>query len=437
VIDYDPMSAQVKQSSHEVFSRMRAECPLHRHQMPQELQERQAASYMVASPTEEFWSVFRYDDVVRVLQSEEFSSMEGPGPERMDLMGTDGMLMWADSPTHRRQRQIANKAFLPKRVAERVASIQAGVDRLIDELGPRGRADIVDDLGIPLTLQMLTAMFGAGGDRIDDLARWGHAAMTTIGGTPEEAEVGAAAAMEMFGFLFAEIEARRVAIGQGEEPIPGALTDLILAEHEGVRFADEEILMASNQFLVAGFETTATAVGNAIWLMASYPDERKKLEQDWLLLDQAIEEILRFEPPLEGVFRTAKQTVTVRGVELAPRTKTRAVFASANRDEQRFSDPHTFRIDRPMSELRQHLAFGHGKHVCLGAALARVELTAALRTILTRLPDIRLDPDNPPSRWETLTSSGFRHVPVVWDPALTRPAAEDAAEGGLVNGATQ
>jgi cytochrome P450 len=426
MIDYDPMSPLVKQSSHEVFSRMRAECPLHRHRMPQEAQERQAASYMVASPTEEFWSVFRYDDVVRVLQSEEFSSMEGPGPERMDLMGTDGMLMWADSPTHRRQRQIANRAFLPKRVAERVSTIQAGVDRLIDELGPRGRADIVDDLGIPLTLQMLTAMFGAGGDRIDDLARWGHAAMTTLGGTPEEAEVGAAAAMEMFGFLAGEIETRRAAIAQGREPTPGALTDLILAEHEGTRFADEEILMASNQFLVAGFETTATAVGNAIWLMASYPEERKKLEQDWSLLDQAIEEILRFEPPLEGVFRTAKETVTLQGEDLSPRTKTRAVFASANRDEQRFADPHTFRIDRPMAELRQHLAFGHGKHVCLGAALARVELTAALRTILTRLPDIALDPDQPPTRWPTLTSSGFRHVPVVWDSDLVRPAGEGA-----------
>jgi hypothetical protein len=420
MIDYDPMSDSAKQAPHETFSRMRAECPLHRHKMPQEVMERQTASYMVASPTEEFWSVFRYDDVVRVLQSEEFSSMEGPGPERMDLLGTDGMLMWADSPVHRRQRQIANRAFLPKRVAERAADIQAGVDALIDELGPRGRADVVDDLGIPLTLQMLTSMFGAGADRLDDLARWGHAAMTTIGGTPEQAEAGAAAAMEMFGFLHGEITARREVIAAGGQPPLGALTDLILADHEGARFTDEEILLASNQFLVAGFETTATAVGNAIWLMASHPRERGKLERDWSLLDQAIEEVLRFEPPLEGVFRTAKEEVDVRGEKLAGRTKIRAVFLSANRDSDRFADPHAFRIDRPMSELRQHLAFGHGKHVCLGAALARVELTAALRTILTRLPGVTLDPDRPAVRWPTLTSSGFRHVPVVWDPDRVR-----------------
>jgi cytochrome P450 len=422
MIEYDPMSDLAKQNPHEIFTRMRAECPLHRHKMPQEVMDRQTASYMVASPTEEFWSVFRYDDVVRVLQSEEFSSMEGPGPERMDLLGTDGMLMWADSPVHRRQRQIANRAFLPKRVAERTEFIQAAVDTLIDELGPRGRADIVEDLGIPLTLRMLTAMFGAGGDRLDDLARWGHAAMTTIGGTPEEAEAGAVAAMEMFGFLHGEITTRREIIAAGQEPPPGALTDLILAEYEGVRFTDQEILLASNQFLVAGFETTATAVGNAIWLMATYPEERKKLEQDWSLLDRAVEEILRFEPPLEGVFRTAKHDVEVRGERLPARTKIRGVFLSANRDADRFTDPHTFRIDRPMSELRQHLAFGHGKHVCLGAALARVELTAALRTILTRLPDVALDPDRPPVRWPTLTSSGFRNVPVVWDASLVRPA---------------
>src|SRR5690606_19707844 len=128
------------------------------------------------------------------------------------------------------------------------------------------------------------------------------------------------------------------------------------------------------QFLTAGFETTATAIGSAIFLFCTHPDQRAKLANDWALLDTAVEEVLRFESPVEGTFRTATCPVTIGGTDLPAGAKVRVVYASANRDTERFTDPDAFRIDRPAAELRRHIAFGSGPHACIGSALARAEL---------------------------------------------------------------
>jgi hypothetical protein len=139
------------------------------------------------------------------------------------------------------------------------------------------------------------------------------------------------------------------------------------------------------------------------------------------LLDNAVEEVLRFESPIEGLFRTATGPYSVGGRRLPADAKVRVVFASANRDQARFPDADVFRIDRPAAELRKHIAFGHGSHACIGSALARAELRIALRTVLTRLPGLRPDPDRPPERTTSFTVNGFTSVPVVWDPERVRP----------------
>jgi hypothetical protein len=421
-MSYDPLAFASKLRAHEIFAGLRRDCPVHHHEMPAEELDRQAANTRVAAPTREFWSVLRYDDCARVLQSpEQFSNLQGPGPERRVRTGTDGMLLVADDPAHRRQRQIANKGFLPRVVQARTSLIQGAADDLLDGVAPRGRADVMTELSIPLTVAMITDFFGAGGDRRDDIARWGSAIVGANGGDRAAVEASTEAITGLMTFIVGIVNERRAESAAGRDPANDVLTALINAEHEGKRFTDEEICVAAMQFLSAGFETTATAIGSAVQLLCTHPSERAKLEADWSLLDNACEEILRFESPVEGTFRTANCPVTVGGEDLPADAKVRIVYASANRDETRFPDAGAFRIDRPATELRRHIAFGHGPHACIGSALARAELRIALRTVLTRLPGLELDPDRPPLRNASFTVNGYSSVPIVWDTGMARP----------------
>ena len=419
---YDPLAEGSKLRSHELFAELRRSCPVHHHRMPEAELERQNRCFLVANPTSEFWSVLRYDDCIDVLRDKEgFSNKEGPGPERMAPLSPDGMLLIADEPVHRRQRQIVNKAFVPRAVDVRRPLIERTIDDLIDAVASRGHADVVSEISIPLTVAMITDFLGAGQDRSAEIARWGAATMAVLGGDPEAVEAGATALAEMFLFVGEQIAERRNRLSAGL-PLPDdVLSAMITAEFEGSVLSDEEICLACAQFLSAGFDTTAIAIGSAIYLLCTHPEERAKLEADWSLLDGAAEECLRYEPPLEGTFRTTKHPVAICGEQIPEGGKVRVVYASANRDEKQFPDADQFRVDRPLAELRRHIAFGHGTHACIGAALARAELTIAVETLLRRLPGLQLDPDREPSRATSLTLNGFDSVPITWDVRNTRP----------------
>jgi hypothetical protein len=420
--NYDPLADNTKLGNQEYFADLRARCPVHHFEMPNSEVQRQNESYLIASPTTEFWSVFGYQDVAKILQDHQrFSNKEGPGPERMAAMHPDGMLLTADEPAHRRQRSIANKAFLPKMVSLRVPLVRSVIDDLIDKVTPTGRCDLMFEISFPLTVAMITDFFGVGSDRRDDITRWGAASIAMMGGDEAQVQAGATAVFELFGFLAEVIEQRRAASAAGNTLPDDVLSAMILADFEGTTFSNEEILMAAHQFLTAGFETTATAIGNGIYRLCTNPGERAKLEADWSLLDTAVEEIVRYDAPVEGTFRTTKEPVTLNGVDIPEGAKVRLVYASANRDTERWPDADAFRVDRQPVDVRGHLSFATGSHACLGSALARAELRAAVETILRRLPGINLDPDDPPARSTALTVNGFTNIPVRWDTAATRP----------------
>lgn len=423
MIDYHPMSAEAKQDPERFFSRLRRECPVHHYVLGQADAERINSNPLAAQPTDEFWSVLGYDDVVKVLLSPElFSSKEGPGPERMVRMTEDGMLLWADNPAHLRQRRIAAKAFTPLAVERLLPRIQQFTDELIDKLAPRGEAELMADFAVPLTIRTVASIMGVGGDRIDDIWRWGSAIVDAFGGDQDAIEQGFAAMQGLFGYLGEQVDHRRQIIAAGGEPPDDVLTALITSDYNGSHFEDEEIFWASLQLLTAGFETTSSATGNAMVLLATHPEERRKLEADPSLIDRAVEEILRFRSPLEGLFRTATTDTEVGGCPIPQGGKVRVVWASANRDDTQFQDADRFVVDRDPAELRKHVAFGLGPHSCLGAALARAELRIALSTLLRRLPGIDLDPDQRPVCNKALTINGYVRVPVRWDPSATRPA---------------
>lgn len=425
MIEYDPTSPEVRNDPHRFFGELRKQCPVHQHVFDAADMAKVNQNPWVAEPTTELFSLFRYQDCVRVLQSPQlFSSKEGPGPERLRAISEDGMLLFADDPAHRRQRSIANKAFTPRMVAAMEPDIQKLADELLDKIQPLGGADLVRDYAVPLTLRVVARIIGVDDARIDDFFRWSNDTLSAFGADESAVERSFQSMLELHGYLTSLIEPRRAALGRGE-PIPDdVLSALMTAEHEGTRLSDEELFMGCQQFMIAGFETTSTALASAVHLLCTHPEQRRKLAEDLSLMNVMVEETLRITAPLEGLCRTANEDTEIGGVPIPKHAKVRVMFASANRDADQFDRPDEFDLDRDLASLRKHIAFGHGIHTCVGAALARAELRISLSTLLDRLPDLELDPTGETSRNPSLLVSGYNRLPIRWATELAVSTAD-------------
>jgi cytochrome P450 len=418
MVDYDPYDFAVKEDPERFFKPLRDGCPVHHHVVEGVELDKMNDNPWIAEPTTEFWTVFRYDDCVEVLQNpDRFSSREGPGPERTRALTEDGMLLFADQPAHRWQRSIANKAFTPRRVAALEPDIRKVADDLLDELYPRGECDLFTEFAVPMTVRVVARVVGVDDSRIDDFSRWGNDIIGAFGADADGVQRSAASAMEFYAYMAELVGSRRAALAAGE-PVPDdILTAMITAEAEGKMLNDTELFMGAQQFMVAGFESSATSMVNGIWLLDRNPEQRRKLAEDPSRFTLLVEEVLRHSPPLEGLCRTAREDTEVAGVKIPKGGKVRFMMSSANRDERAFSRPEVFDLDRDPKEMRKHLAFGHGIHMCLGAALARLELRIAFEALLERLPNLRVDPEGTPTRNPALIVNGFNSLPVLWDTA--------------------
>jgi hypothetical protein len=409
------------------FADLRSRCPVAHHVVPPpanpEAERSALRDALVARPTDEFWSVMGYADVYRMLgDTDTFTSRTGPGPEWIEAPNEEGLLVYADPPAHTRQRQIANKAFVPRIVFQRESRIQQRVDELIDAFAEDGQTELVSSFAAPLSTSMFAEIFGEGRDRLEDFYRWGRATMEMFGGDDAAVAAGAAAVGELYAFLQGPIDHRRRLIADGEEPPDDLLTALITADYNGSQFSNQELLAASHVLFIGGFETTTLAIANAAALLATHPDELAKIERDPSLWGRAVEETLRFEPPLEGLFRSTTTATEIAGCPIPARSKVRWVIMAANRDPEHFTEPDEFRVDRQPAEVRKHVTFGKGPHSCLGAALARAELQIGLETLFRRLPGLEIDPDWPPVRARNFPNNGYTDLHLRWDPARVQPA---------------
>lgn len=425
-ISYDPRSAEVKQDPESYWRVLRQRDPVHHFVLPEAERQEATTNPLAAEPGTEFYSVLRYADLTHVLTNPKiYSSTQGPGPDRMVSIVEGGVLLWADDPTHLRQRRLAAKAFTPRSVEALLPRIQHTVDSIIDEYAERGSMEIMEALGLPLSIRTIVGIMGVPEERADDFRRWGNAIVATMGGDVSAVEAGLTGIMELFAYVQSLIEAVRTggAASIGENLDSGVLAALVRAEYEGTQLTDEEIRWAVLQLITAGYETTSTATVNGVHLLCTHPEQRALFEAaDQDGAKWAVEEIIRYAAPLEGLFRTTNEDVEINGCPIAAGTKVRAVFASANRDDAQFTDAASFRIDRDPAELRRHLGFGQGPHACIGAALARAELRVAYETLFRRLPGLQIDPDRPPVRNTILIINGFKELHIRWDPARVRPA---------------
>jgi cytochrome P450 len=362
------------------------------------LREERAPVYLeMAGPTGGMWLVTRYDDVAALLReanvSKEMSRLVPPPPP----MPLDATMLFKDPPNHSRLRSLANQAFTPKRVKDLEPRIDQIANELIDRVQEKGEMELIADYAMPLPIIVIAEMLGVPAKDRDTFRRWSNDLITgtdMVRGTDERRRKQHEAIASLMGYFARLISDRR---GYPRDDIISAMIE---AHDEGGRMTEEELLGTCILLLVAGHETTVNLFGNGLLALLRHPDQRALLKEQPELLPSAIEEMLRYESPVQrGTFRVTIGPVELGGKTLGPGEQVSAVLGAANRDPDQFPDADRFDIARTPN---RHLAFGLGIHFCLGSALARTEARIGFSRLFERLPDLRLANDSPDWNQNTL-----------------------------------
>lgn len=354
---------------------------------------------------EEFAVVSRYADVVAALRDPgTFTSTRGNTREDMPAVA-DTTMITSDPPKHTELRALVNRAFTPKMVAALEPRIRRVSADLIDAAVARGNLDVVRDLAYPLPVTVIAEIMGVDTQRRDDFKRWSDDAIAGLGasGYGDRSRMGSS--LEEFSAYFNEVIAQRRRSPRDD------LISAMLANADTVPEPGDLVTLLF-LLLVAGHETTTNLIGNGILLLLRHPEQLERLRRHPDLLPGYVEEVLRFEPPVQGLYRTTTRATVVAGTAIAPGTKVLLLFAAANRDPCQFPDPDRFDIAR---RPNLHLAFGSGVHFCLGASLARLEARVATEELLRRLPRLRPAGDGAPEWLLNPTIRGLRRLPVAWN----------------------
>jgi hypothetical protein len=334
---------------------------------------------------EEFdvWVVARYSDVQAITRDwETFSHASGVDLDGMDLlMFGAGDFLEQDPPLHRTLRDVVKRRFTPKAIGELEDFIRLTVRDLIAELGPRGEVELLGDFARPIPLIVVAQTMGLPREDMPEFERWVLEIFHRVPGEPEIPQSALATAAEVRSYLAEHLRVKAKAPGDD------ILSDIARAEVDGILTGEEAVGMAMLMF-TAGAATTFGLISNSLLLLAQHPDQRAALIADPTLIPRAVEEVLRFESPLQHSFRTTTREVEMHGQLIPEGQRVLMLFGSANRDEERWADPDRFDVER---EQLRHLAFGEGIHHCLGAPLARPEARIALEEFLPAFPDYRID----------------------------------------------
>ena len=382
MVDYDPFSDTVLDDPFAAYAELREQCPVHRFE----------------GYTHPLYTATRYDDVVELLTTvDRWSSHWGQMPT-YDERGC----LFSDPPTHTMYRRIVQKSFAPRHVARMEPEITALVDELLDAMEARGHGDLHDDLACPLPVLVIAKILGVPTADLAKFKQWSDEQLASVNSPDREA--AAAPRKAMNDYFLDQLALRRDALAAaGHDPElapPEVLGDvieddvmsgLLVAEVDGRRLDQRELLIILNQLLVGGNETTTSLITNLFWRLLDEPELLDQLRANRDLDAVAVEESLRLDAPVLGLYRTAVGEQPLGEVVLEDRAKIMATFGAANRDPDVFVDPDSFRLDRDPEVLRKHVAFGLGHHFCPGAHLSRLEARVALRHMLDRFPVIVSD----------------------------------------------
>ena len=385
--DYDPFSVDVLADPFPAYAALRAECPVHR--------------FDGFDPP--FMTVTRHADVRAMLRDDTtWTARYGQSP-RHSVQGC----LFTDPPEHTMYRKLVQQGFTPRVVATMADDITRLTHELVDAMVAEGSpADLHDAVACPLPVLVIADILGVPTDRIVEFKEWSDRQVEAMNSSDPAAAAETRALIDAF--FLEQIEQRRRSPGSAD-----MIDGLVHAEVEGRSLTDDELLTILQQLLVGGNETTTSLITNLVWRLLSERSLWERLRADPTLDAVAVEESLRLDAPVLGLFRTAAVDTELHGVAIPSRTKVMATYASANRDPDVFDDPDSFRLDRDLDDLRsRHLAFGLGHHFCPGAHLSRLEARIVVRALADRLPTLELAGE--PTRIATFLLWGRRTLPVAW-----------------------
>lgn len=401
-LDFNPMAPDQVECPFDLYRRARDEMPV------------------FFSERFNLWVVTRYDDIVRILKDPgTFSSAQSlavdaaVAPEVQAVLDTGypatPTMVTADPPVHTRFRELVGKAFTSRRVAVMEPRMRAIAHRLVDQFQRDGHADLVRQFAYPFPMEVIAEILGVPAADMGRFKRWSDDMSARFGPLPLERQVECARSEVEFQHYFAaRLEERR------RDPQSDILSDLLAARiRNEAPLNMAELLSILKQLLIGGNETSTNLIGSMLLLLLNNRDQFEAVLRDRSLGANAVEEALRLDSPVQGLFRSATREVEVGGVRIPAGAHLELLYASGNRDERRFRDSDRFDLKRPDSS--NHMAFGFGIHFCIGAPLARYEGRIALDALLDRLPNLRLRPEQPLEHHPHFFLRGLKHLELEWD----------------------
>ncbi len=371
-----------------------------------------------------FTVLTRYDDVARTLRGAEFArdieaniterenDPRQPRRERQRQRLEDGTaaksILNLDPPDHTRLRRLVSQAFTPSAIERLRPRVQQLVDDVLDVAAERGSMELVEELAFPVPFQVISDLLDIPTDNSDDVRAWSQVLTASLEPTADEAGLDAAeaAAIAMGGYLTEIIDHRRRHLGDD------LLSALIQVEESGDRLSPAELRTFVILLYVAGHETTVNLVGNGALALLRHPDQLRRWAADPSLDANAIDELLRYDGPVQQTARVPTVDVTYEGLDgeiTVPKgTMVMTVLGAASHDPSVFERPGELRLDR--ANANRHLGFAAGVHYCLGASLAKLEAGTALTSLIRRFPNVELAGE--PGWRDRLTIRGVDHLPL-------------------------
>jgi len=401
-VTFDPFDPAFRADPYPAYARLREHDPVH------------------VSPFG-FVVLTRYDDVVRTLRGNEFSrdvqsnsvsddSARARRRERLQRRIEAGEaaknILGLDPPDHTRLRRLVSLAFTPSSIQRLRPRIEALVTEVLDRAADRGGVELVDELAFPVPFEVISELLGMPTERAAEIRDWSQLLTAALEPTADETTLAAAdvAGQHMAGYLDEVILERRSNLGDD------LLSQLLLVEEAGDRLSQAELRSFVSLLYIAGHETTVNLIGNGVLALLRHPDELRRWRDDPALDASAVDELLRFDGPVQQTVRIPLRPVRYDDVEVAPGATVMTILGAANHDPAVFEQPGELRLDRP--NAGRHLAFAAGIHYCLGASLAKLEATVAITALIRRFPTVELAGE---AHWrDRLTIRGVDRLPLGW-----------------------
>jgi cytochrome P450 len=359
-----------------------------------------------------FALVARYADVTAGLRDHDHFSSVGPPPPPQAYQGRfagSRNMLGSDPPQHSRLRRLVSRDFTPRRIRDLEPRIHEIAKDLLDKVEAKGSFDVMADIANLLPVTVIAEMLGVPPELNAKFKHWSDTLIggdNNVPGAPQPPET-IRVIDELGDYFTAEIEKRRA------RPGPDLVSALVAAHDEGEVMSAADLLSFITLLLIAGNETTTNLIGNGTLALGRNPDQFDALKRNPEMLPRAIEEMLRYDGPVQSTVRFTKEPMQLGGSEIPARAFALMIVAAANRDLAQFKDPQKFDITRDPND---HVAFGEGIHFCIGAPLARMEARVAFEEMLSRFPALRLkDPAMKPTYKGSYFLRGLESLPVAID----------------------